>query len=158
RRGVAVGNKSAGQPRRSSFLENGHPPFGRDQRLVVARHNQFGVFAKCQSDEFGWRNRLNRDRRGGIAQGLAGDPILAVRTMQVAPHHAERERIAPRVDMEERLLLNRVALQGADVAERHTKVTVLDEPDLADSSLPLADQTAMAASHTADAAILRMAQ
>lgn len=60
--------------------------------------------------------------------------------------------------MKKRLLLDWIALQARDVAERYTQLAVLDEAHLADAALAFADQAAMAASDTADAVVFRVAE
>src|SRR5262249_23770554 len=70
---------------------------------------------------------------------------------KIATHHAEGQGVAAGVDVEERLLLDRVALQTGDVAERHLEPAGFVEADLADAAQSVADQAAMAARQPADA-------
>src|SRR5689334_19422379 len=56
--------------------------------------------------------------------------------------------------MEERLLLNRVALKSGDVAEGHFELSVLVEAHLADAALAFPNQAAMAAGIAKDAVAL----
>src|ERR1019366_7783495 len=65
--------------------------------------------------------------RGVGAQGLAGDGVLAVGTMEIAPEHPERQRVRAGIDMEERLLLDRVALNASDVAKWDAQLAALVE-------------------------------
>src|SRR3989441_3625126 len=65
--------------------------------------------------------------------------------MQVASEHAHGERVRTGEDVEERLLLGRVALQGAHVAVRHHQRTPLVVADLADASQPVQHQTLVGA-------------
>jgi predicted CoA-binding protein len=56
--------------------------------------------------------------------------------------------------VEERFLLDRIALHAADIAPGHVQPPVADEPDLADTGRSFRDRTGMAARMTAEA-ILR---
>src|SRR6266849_857923 len=69
----------------------------------------------------------------------------AVRAVQVASEHAHGERVRAREDMEEGLLLRRVALQGAHVAVRHQQGAALVVAHLADASQPVQDQALVGA-------------
>src|SRR6185436_11213570 len=84
---------------------------------------------------------------------LAGHPILAIGTMKITAHHAEGQRVAPRMNVKERFLLDRIALERGDVTEGDLKLAVLIEPHLADAATPFADQTAMPARDTSNLAI-----
>jgi hypothetical protein len=68
--------------------------------------------------------------------------------MVIAPEHAERQRIAPRVDVEERLLLDGIGLNSSDVAEGHPELAASIEAHLADAAPPLWNQTAVSARDT----------
>src|SRR5262245_54870375 len=78
--------------------------------------------------------------------------------MKIATHHPERQRVAAGVDVEERLLLDRVALHAGDVAERHLELPAFVEPHLADAAQAVTDEAAVAARQAADAVALRTAQ
>ena len=119
RRGVAVGDKGTGQPRSLSLCKYGDGPFRGDQRLVVAGNHEPGLFARGHGHELLRSNRPHRSVRGLVAQGLTRDPVLAIGAVQVAAKHAEGQGIAARVDVEEWLLLHRVALERGNVAERY---------------------------------------
>ena len=73
--------------------------------------------------------------------------------MQIAAEHpeAEGERAGARV--EERLLLDRVALHAADVAPRHVKSSAAIEPHLADAHGAVGDRALVAARVAADPAL-----
>src|SRR6185503_10015463 len=73
----------------------------------------------------------------------------AVRAVQIASEHPERQRIGAGIDVEEGLFLGRVALQRAHVAPRHTQLAALVEAHLADAPPALVDQAAVAAGVTA---------
>ena len=62
--------------------------------------------------------------------------------MKIATLHTEGEGVAAGVDVEEWLLLDRVALDGGDVAEGHAELAALVEADLADAAAVVADQAA----------------
>ena len=79
------------------------------------------------------------------AQDGDGDPRPA--------HHAEGQRVAPRMNVKERFFLDRIALQGRDVTEGNLKLAVLIEAHFANPATPFANQTAMPARDTANLAI-----
>jgi len=94
-------------------------PFGRDEGLVVRAHHQPGILPLGQRHQ-----RIGGDvvRVGAgalVPQRLGGEPVLAVAAMEVAAQHAEGERVGAGEDVEERLLLDRVALERGDVAAGH---------------------------------------
>ena len=125
-------------------------------RLMVSSYNEPLITAEWAAAVFresmpaGVHELLRRDgsdlrQRGVIAQGLAGDPVLAVRAVKIAPHHSESQRIGSRIDMEERLLLDRITLHARDIAERHAQLAVLIEADPANAVPPRTDETAVPA-------------
>ena len=149
-RGVAVGDESAEQTGGLGLLKHGDGPFGGDQRLVIARHDKACFQFARGRDELFRRDCLEgRDRRF-VAQCLAGDPVLTVGTMEIASHHSEGERVTAGVHVEKRLLLDRVALQRRDVAERNPQLRALIETHFANAASAFADQTAMAAGGATD--------
>lgn len=68
--------------------------------------------------------------------------------MKVAPEHAERQGVTARVNMIERFLLHRVALQPGHVSKGNSEFPLVMESDLANPAFTLADQAAMAARQT----------
>src|SRR5437588_8878775 len=74
--------------------------------------------------------------------GVAREAVCAV---QVAAEHAEGERVGAGEDVEEGLLLGRVALEGGDVVCGNQQATALVEAHLADAALAFVNQTAVAA-------------
>ena len=70
--------------------------------------------------------------------------------MEIAPHHPEGQRVGAGIDMEERLLLDRIALHAGDVAERDAQLAVLVEAHAANAVAPGADQAAVAAGDAAN--------
>ena len=70
--------------------------------------------------------------------------------MEIAPHHPERQRVTTRMHMVERLLLNRIALQARDVAERDAQLAALVEAHPANPVASRADETAVPAGDTAN--------
>ena len=76
----------------------------------------------------------------------------AVAAVVVAAEHAEGEGARAGEGVEERLLLHRVQLQGADVTEGDTQRPRLVEADAADAVATGRDQAAMPAGEAADAA------
>ena len=116
--GVAVRDEGAGQPGFPGLLEDGDRPFGGDERLVVARHHQPRAQPPASAHQLLRGDGLDGRQGGVIAQRLAGDPVLAIGAVKIAPHHPEGQRVGAGIHMEERLLLDRVALHARDVAER----------------------------------------
>ena len=89
----------------------------------------------------------------GIAQRLRRHPVLAVAAVQIAAEHAEAVRERAGVGVEERLLLDRIALHAADVAPRHAQRSALVEAHLADADRAVGQRTAMAAGEAAQPAV-----
>ena len=58
--------------------------------------------------------------------------------MEIAPHHPEGQRVGPGIHMEERLLLDRIALHARDIAERDAQLAVLVEAHPANAVPPRA--------------------
>src|SRR2546426_3734817 len=80
--------------------------------------------------------------------GARGNPNVggkAVRAVQVATEHAEREGIGAREGVEKRLFLDRVALQGPNVSARDHQRAAAVVANLADAPKPLLDQAAVGA-------------
>ena len=74
--------------------------------------------------------------------------------MKIAPEHSERQGVAAGMDVEKRLLLNRVARQAAGhVTERHAQLTAVIEADFADAPPLRRQQTAMPARHATNAPV-----
>ena len=76
--------------------------------------------------------------------------------MVIASEHAEGECQCPRIRMKERLLFDRVDLQGGNVAARHFENAVFVVADLADALEPVENLAAMAAGIAADRFILQL--
>src|SRR5205823_4306511 len=109
-RGVPVRYEAASKPGLDAALENRLRPFSRDQWFVVTGYNEFGMAVPGNSDKLLGRHRTHRRQRCRVAQRLAGRPILAIRAMEIATHHAKGERVTSRIDVEVGLLLDRIAL------------------------------------------------
>ena len=105
---------------RLRFLEHRDRPLAGDQRLVVGADDDARALPQRIADE-----RFRRWRSSGgataarIAQRLRRHPVLAVAAVQVAAEHAEAVGERARMRVEERLLLDRIALHAADVAPGH---------------------------------------
>ena len=69
--------------------------------------------------------------------------------MQIAAEHAEAVGERARVGVEERLLLDRIALHAADVAPRHAQRAAVVEPHLAHAHRAVGDRALMTAGMTA---------
>ena len=65
--------------------------------------------------------------------------------MEVAAEHAEAEGERSRIRMEERLLLDRIALEPADVTPRDEQLAAPIDADFADAHRPLGNRAFMAA-------------
>jgi hypothetical protein len=92
--------------------------------------------------------------RQRIAQRLGGNPVLAERTMEIAPEHAEGERGAARQHMVERLLFHRVRLQPGHIAPWRIQPTCAVEAHMANPAPPRTDKAAVATRHATDRAVL----
>jgi hypothetical protein len=73
--------------------------------------------------------------------------------MEIAPEHADAVGQRAGMRVEERLLLDRVALDPADVAPRHVQHAAAHEADLADAGRPLRDRAFVPARVTPDAVL-----
>ena len=153
RRPVAVRHEAGHQPRGPRFLEDGHGPFAGDQRLVVGADDHARPQSRGVSDQPFGRGFERRRGRPRIAQRLRRHPVLAVSAVQIATQHAEAVRQRAGMRVEERLLLDGIALHAADVAPRHAQASAVVETHLADADGPVRQRTAMAARVTAEAAI-----
>ena len=76
--------------------------------------------------------------------------------MQIAAEHAERQGVGAGNDMEEWLLLSRIAGECSNVICGHTQVTTFVEPDLADPAFAIVNEAAMTACKTFECTILEM--
>jgi hypothetical protein len=131
RRAVAVGYEPRHQTGLSSLPEDRHPPLRGYQGLVVRAHNDVGALGERQLHELPGRRLLRRRNGGRIAKRLGRDPVLAVTAVEVASEHAEAEGERPGARVEERFLLDGIALNAADVPEGHPESSSAVEPDLA---------------------------
>jgi hypothetical protein len=109
-------------------------------RRAVARE----ILRRCE--------HRRRDRRR-IAQRLRCHPVLAVAAVQIAAEHPEAVGQRAGMGVEERLLLDRIALHAADVAPRHAQASILVEADFTDADRAFRQRTLMAARVTAQAAV-----
>ena len=144
RRAVAVRDVRGQQTCGSRFLEDGHRPFARDQGLVVRRDDDARAETACVADDVGGL-RIDRRRDGRrIAKRLRRHPVLTVRAVEIAAEHAEAVRERARMGVEERLLLDRIALDAADVAPRHLQGSTFVESNFADAGRALRYRALMA--------------
>ena len=65
--------------------------------------------------------------------------------MEIATHHAKGQRVASRVNVEVRLLLDRIALNAGNVAERNFQFAAGVETHFANPPPAASDETAMPA-------------
>ncbi len=93
---------------------------------------------------------------------IRGDPRIRKQTIgavKIATEHAETERVGAGVGVEERLLLDRIALERADVAVRHVELATSIESDATDAGAPIANQAAVPAGIASDRVVgLRLAE
>jgi len=76
--------------------------------------------------------------------------------MEVATEHSKGKGVTTRIDVEKRFLFDWVALERTNIAERDLELPVLQEAHFADAAPPFAQETPVAASHTADTISLRV--
>src|SRR4029079_2077887 len=92
------------------------------------------------------RRRVLRRRDGvRIAQRLRRDPVLAIRAVQIAAEHPEAERERAGMRVEERFLLDWIALHAADVPPGDVQRPTLVVADLAHTERPIGNRAAMPA-------------
>ena len=84
---------------------------------------------------------------------MGGNPVLTVSAMEVATQHAEAVGERSGISMEERLLLDGVALHAGGVSPRDIEFATAIEADLADSGLTVGDRAAVAAGEAAHAIV-----
>ena len=101
------------QPAALCLLEHVDRPLAGDQRLVVARDDARRAVLDREIDELPSASSSLRRRDGvGVAEHLARHPVLAVAAVEIAAEHAEGQRVGAGQDVEERLLLDRVAREA----------------------------------------------
>ena len=142
---VAVADVAGDKAGAARLAEDRDRPFGRDEGLVVRRHHHRRMVPLRQRGQLRGGDGAGRRDRLGVADRLRRDPVLAVGAVQVAPEHSERQGVGPRKGVEERLFLDRIDLQRADVAPRHAQHPVVVEADLADADAAARDEAVMAA-------------
>src|ERR1700694_3732399 len=130
--GVAVGSVTSAKPARPRALENLDRPLGRNKGFVVRGGDHGGALSLRDVDQLLWRDVHGLRERTRVAQRLRGDPVLAIRAVQVTAEHAEGERIGAWKRVKERLLFDRIALKGTDVPPWHHQHAATVVSDLAD--------------------------
>ncbi len=86
-----------------------------------------------------------------IANSLGRHPVLAIRAVQITAQHAEAECQSPGTGVEERFLLDGIALHPGDVTPGNVQPATPVEAHLADAGKPFRDRTAVAAGIATDA-------
>ena len=156
RRAVAVRNESGDEAGGFGFFENGDGPFAGDERLVVGADQNFCALIKGVADQrFGRRGDGGRDGIR-IAQGLRGDPVLAVGAMEIAAQHAEAVGQRAGIGVEERFLFDGIALHAGGVSPGNIQCAAAVEADFADAGLTIGDGAAVAAREAANAVAAEM--
>src|SRR6266542_4236628 len=144
-RAVAVGDVSGVETAPLRLLENGDRPLGSDEGLVVSGNDgRRAAFLRQAGQSLG-RDVVRLCDCLGITDGLRGEPVLAVCAVQVAAEHPEGKSVGPVKCMEERLLLDRIALQRSDVTPRNAQHAPLVVAHPADALAALRDRAAVAA-------------
>jgi len=150
---VAVGDESREKSGGFRFFENCDSPFAGDERLIIGADENFRALIKGVAHER-LRRGLERQRNGvRIAQSLRRDPVLTVSAMQIAAEHAEAVGESARIGVEERLLLDGIALHAGRVSPGDVELAAAIEADFADSGLTVGDGTTVAAGEAADAVV-----
>ena len=135
------------------MIESGSPglleyfdrPLGGDQRLVVGADQDLRSLTQRVLHQ-GLRRGLQRRRhRIRIAQRLRSHPVLAISAVQIAAQHSETVGQCARVGMEERLLLDGIALHSAHISPGHVERAALVVAHFADSGLTIGNGTAVTA-------------
>ena len=116
RRAVAVGDEPRGEPLLPRLGEDRHRPLGRDERLVVGADQNPGVLPERVLHQRLWGRVEGRGNSLRIAQRLRRDPVLTVRTVQIAAEHSKAVGESPGVRVEKWLLLDGIALDAANIA------------------------------------------
>ena len=138
------------QSGRFGFLEDGDGPLGGDERLVVGADQHLrSLLAARRAPGLRARLRAAARLRLRIAERLRGHPVLAVAAVEIAAEHAEAVGECAGIGVEERLLLDGVALHAADVSPGHVEGAVCVEADFADAGLAFGDRAAVAAGEAA---------
>src|SRR5215470_6999985 len=145
---VSVGNKSGDQSSRTCFLKDSHGPFAGDQRFVVRADDDPASLAQRIENKFCWCDPHQASNSGGIAQGLGGDPILAIGAVQITAEHSEAVGECSWISMKEGFFLDWIALDAADIAPRDIESSVSIEANLANSELLVGDLATMPARKT----------
>src|SRR3972149_206318 len=89
-----------------------------------------------------------KHRRGyrlRVSESLRGEPILTIAAVEIASEHAERQSIRPRQGVEERFLLDGIALQRPHVAPGDPERPPFIEAHLTDSQPSLGNEASVAA-------------
>src|SRR5262249_1608662 len=97
--------------------------------------------------------------RFGIAQRLRRHPILTISAVKIAAEHAEAVSQRSGISVEERLLLDGIALHASHVSEGDVEFAAAVEADFAYAGLAFGNRAAMSAGEATDAiAIKRLAE
>src|SRR5262249_44079476 len=149
RRTVAVRDKAGDEACGLRLFEDRHRPLTRNERLVAGAHEDpraepLRVMHHGLGSGLCWRGDSCR-----IAKRLRCHPVLAVGTVEIAAEHSKAVGERTGVGVEERLLLDRIALNATDISPGDTQPAALVEPDLADADGALGQRTFVAARVTA---------
>jgi hypothetical protein len=102
------------------------------------------------------RSLLRGRNRIWIAQGLRRHPVLAIGAVQIASEHAEAVGKRTGISVEERLLLNGIALHAADISPGHVESSALVVANFANSGLSFWDGATVPTGETADAIAIQL--
>jgi hypothetical protein len=156
RSGVAVGDESGDEAGGFGLFEDGDRPLAGDERLVIGADNDLRALIERIVDQ-GFRRDFERGRDGaGIAQGLRGDPILAVSAVEIATEHAEAVGERAGISVEERLFFDGIALHAGSVSPGDVERAASVEADFADAGLAFGDGAAVTAGEAANAVVVEI--
>ena len=130
---------------RPGLLEYLDRPLGGDQRLVVGADQDSCSLPQGILHQGLGRGLQRRRHRLRIAQRLRSHPVLAVGAMQIAAQHSETVGQRARVGVEERLLLDGIALHSAHITPGHIEHSSLVVAHFADAGLTIGNGTAVTA-------------
>ena len=125
-------------------------PVGGYEGFVVGTDDDGDVVGDGEANEVVGSTHA-RERDGVVvAQGLAGDPILAVGTVEVTAEHAKGEGVAPGIGVPEGFLFDGVDLESGDVAPGDAEFAGAVETDSAHAGFAVADEAAVATGEATD--------
>jgi len=151
RSAVTVRNECGQKAGRASLLEDGYRPFAGDEGFVVGADDHL---CALQQRVFDQDFRIGSQRLRypfWISQCLRRDPVLAIRTVEIAAQHSKTVGERSRIGVEERLLLDGIALYSGHISPRNVELAALIEANFTYPRLTLVNRAAVAAGVATDA-------